>query len=78
MYWNDLFVYMVNRYVSCSIHKKRITWKELLELESKFSIGEWCLSRDFNSINKRSKKKGKMVAINRSDMIEFYNFIRNF
>lgn len=38
-------------------------------------LGDWCLAWDFNSIENKSERKSLHSPINRSEMIEFRNFV---
>ncbi|XP_058767333.1 uncharacterized protein LOC131641013 [Vicia villosa] len=67
--------YVVNVYSSCFIHLKRKLWKELLELKSKYTDGEWCLGGDFNAISNSRERRGSKLHGRSTKMRDFADFI---
>lgn len=72
-----MHVYLVNIYSFCSINKKRKTWKELIYLKLKFSVGDWCLARDFNSIKRNFERKGLHSVVNKYKIAGLSRFIED-
>lgn len=50
-------------------------WKELLEVKTKFNIGDWIVGGDFNSVSCSQERKGVSIGGRRGEILEFKSFI---
>lgn len=64
-------------YSPCSGVLKRAMWKDLMETRNKFTVGDWIIGGDFNSVKKRSERVGRSVGSNFSEIKDFLDFIDN-
>ena len=51
-------VHIVNIYVPCDIHNKRVLWDSIKQLKNLSPDGLWCLLGDFNSVRNPSERVG--------------------
>ncbi|XP_058749290.1 uncharacterized protein LOC131622283 [Vicia villosa] len=57
--WKKGVYYVVNVYSSCSLEKKKVLWRNLLELKRRLCDGEWIIGGDFNATKSSSERKGR-------------------
>lgn len=50
---------------------------ELKDFRDRYTVGEWCIRGDFNVIKKKGERKGVRTQINKSEILEFRQFIEN-
>ncbi|XP_058767553.1 uncharacterized protein LOC131641267 [Vicia villosa] len=74
---NNNLYYLVNIYSSCDLVKKRLLWSSLLELKEKFNDGDWIMGGDFNAVKERGERKGRSMASNYNNSLEFSAFIED-
>jgi hypothetical protein len=78
LFWKKLAIecVVVNIYSPCDLHKKRLLWKELLELKTRLSQVEfWCLLGDFNAFAERNERKGASANQRGVELREFKRFL---
>ncbi|XP_058784973.1 uncharacterized protein LOC131659865 [Vicia villosa] len=73
--WKEEVFYIVNVYSSCNSGEKRVLWRKLLELKSRFSDGEWVIARDFNAVKNVNERKGSSGRYRVSEERDFLEFI---
>lgn len=75
--WQLGSYFIVNVYSSYLLLNKRKLWMELKDFRDRYIVGEWCIRGDFNVIKKKGERKGVGTQINKSEILEFSQFIEN-
>lgn len=73
--WKDGFYYIVKVCSPYSLTLKRNLWNDLLEANSRYSNGEWCMDEDFNSISDRRERKGCSQQFRNSGITYFVGYL---
>ncbi|XP_058775615.1 uncharacterized protein LOC131649887 [Vicia villosa] len=73
--WMEEVFYIVNVYSSCNSGEKRVLWRKLLDLKSRFSDGEWVIAGDFNAAKNMNERKGSLGRYKVSEARDFLEFI---
>ncbi|XP_058746651.1 uncharacterized protein LOC131619583 [Vicia villosa] len=57
--WKEGVYYVVNVYSSCNLEKKKVLWRNLLDLKRRLCDGDWIIGGDFNATKSSSERKGR-------------------
>ncbi|XP_058733670.1 uncharacterized protein LOC131605315 [Vicia villosa] len=73
--WKEEYYYIANVYSSCHRGEKRVLWRKLLDLKSRFTDGEWVIAGDFNAVKNMNERKGGSGRYRAREAREFSDFI---
>ncbi|XP_058740865.1 uncharacterized protein LOC131613190 [Vicia villosa] len=77
VFWKENLYYICNVYSACVLSLKRELWKNLLDLKSRYTDGEWIIGGDFNAVKEGKERKWGTIGGCHTQWEEFSRFIED-